>query len=95
MMKVVLTTMIVIVFFTLAMLFSASNEAMVELNYLVGNGTYNVSYLIGLSFVSGFFICWIVFYSMYLQLKLKMSLLRKKMNKLEAHNTNLIPSDKA
>lgn len=81
-MKVVLTTMIVIVFFTVAMLFGMSNEAMVDLNYLVGSGNFNISYLIGLSFLCGFIICWALFYSMYLQLKLKVSLLNKKLNKL-------------
>jgi len=87
-MKVVLTTMIVIVFFTVAMLFGMSNEAMVDLNYLVGHGNFNISYLIGLSFLSGFVICWALFYSMYLQLKLKLSLLNKKLKKLEGDESS-------
>lgn len=91
-MKVVLTTMIVVVCFCIAALFSASNNTMVELNYLIGNGSFNISYLIGLGFVTGFVICWIIFYSMYLQLKLKLSLQRKKIIKLE--NTPMCVSQK-
>lgn len=82
-MKVVLTTMIVLIFFTVAMLFSASNQATVELNYLIGTGIFNVSYLLGIAFVSGFVICWIIFYSMYLQLKLRLNLVRKKLEKTQ------------
>lgn len=93
-MKVVLTTMIVIVFFTVAMLFGMSNEAMVDLNYLIGRGNFNISYLIGLSFLSGFVICWALFYSMYLQLKLKMAVLRKKLKKLELDEPSLVLKDK-
>jgi len=93
-MKVVLTTMIVIVCFAIAMLFSASNEAMVDLNYLVGNGNFNVSFLIGLSFLSGFLICWVIFYSMYLTLKFKMSVLNKKITKLELNHTSIALQEK-
>jgi len=93
-MKVVLTTMIVIVFFAVAMLFSASNEAMVDLNYLVGNGNFNVSFLIGLAFLSGFLICWLIFYSMYLTLKFKMSALTKKMAKLQLSDSSISLKEK-
>lgn len=94
-MKVVLITMIVIVFFTIAMLFNVSNEAMVDLNYLIGNGNFNISYLMGLSFLTGFIICWILVYTMYLKLKLKMTFLRKKIIKLESNNSSIILKDKA
>ncbi len=94
-MKVVLITMVVIVFFTISMLFSVSNEAMVDLNYLIGTGNFKISYLIGLSFLSGFIICWILVYTMHLKLKLKMSFLRKKINKLELNNSSVALKDKA
>jgi len=94
-MKVVLITMIVIVFFTIAMLFSVSNEAMVDLNYLIGHGNFNVSHLIGLSFLSGFIICWILAYTIHLKLKVKLSFLRKKLNKLELKDSSVALKDKA
>lgn len=83
-MKVILTTMFVIVFFAIAALFSAVNTATVDLNYLVGQGNFNVSTLLGLAFVSGFVICWVIFYSMYLQLKLKLAMTNKKLHKAQS-----------
>lgn len=83
-MKVILTTMFVIVFFAIAALFSAVNTTTVDLNYLVGQGNFNVSTLLGLAFVSGFLICWVIFYSMYLHLKLKLAMTNKKLHKTQS-----------
>ncbi|WP_435276942.1 LapA family protein [Psychrobium sp. nBUS_13] len=94
-MKVVLTTMIVIVFFTIAVLFGAVNNAMVDVNYLVGQGSFNISVALGITFVSGFTICWIIFYSMYLQLKLKLALTHKKLAAAQSDDTSIIVSEKA
>lgn len=93
-MKVVLTTMIVIVFFTIAALFGAVNNAMVDVNYLVGHGSFNISIALGIAFVSGFTICWVIFYSMYLQLKLKLALTNKKLAAAQHNDTNIIVSEK-
>ena len=93
-MKVVLTTMIVIVFFTIAAQFGAVNNTMVDVNYLVGQGSFNISIALGIAFVSGFTICWVIFYSMYLQLKLKLALANKKLAAAQHDGTNIIVSEK-
>ncbi|MDP2560334.1 LapA family protein [Psychrobium sp. 1_MG-2023] len=81
-MKSVIATIVVILFFVMAMIFSASNKEMVTINYLIAQGSFNVSHVIGLAFISGFVICWFIFYSLYIGLKIKLNIANKKITRL-------------
>lgn len=81
-MKSVFITMLVIICFITAMVFSANNTAMVNINYFVAQGNFNVSHVIGVAFILGFVICWLIFLSFYVTLKFKLRLATKKLDKL-------------
>jgi putative membrane protein len=78
-MKTIFATLIVVIFFAAAMIFSASNTALVPINYLIAQGEFNVSAVIGVAFLSGFVLCWCIFYSLYIGLKFKLKSTSKKL----------------
>jgi len=82
-MKTIIATLIVVVFFAAAIIFSSSNTDMVSINYLIAQGSFNVSTVIGAAFLSGFLLCWCIFYSLYIGLKFKLKSTTKKLTKAE------------
>ena len=78
-MKTVIATLVVVIFFAAAMIFSASNIEVVSINYLIAQGTFKISTVIGVAFLSGFLLCWCIFYSLYLALKFKLKSTTKKL----------------
>ena len=59
-MKTIVMILLVLIFFVAAMVFSASNTGMVSINYLIAQSDFNISAVIGVSFISGFLICWCI-----------------------------------
>jgi len=82
-MKSVFITMLVITCFIAAMVFSANNTAMVNINYFIAQGNFNVSHVIGGAFLLGFAICWCIFLSFYVTLKFKLRAANKKLAKID------------
>jgi len=82
-MKTIFATLIVVIFFAAAMIFSTSNTGTVPINYLIAQGSFNVSTVIGVAFLSGFLLCWCIFYSLYLGVKFKLKSTTKKLTKAE------------
>lgn len=93
-MKSIFITMVVVIFFVTAMIFSANNTRMVTINYFIAQGDFNISHVIGVAFLFGFLICWVIFVSFYLTMKFKLRLVNKKLIKLEtqAITTPLVES---
>ena len=79
-MKTIIATLVVVVFFVAAMIFSASNTGSVTINYLIAQGEFNLSTVIGVAFITGFVLCWCIFYSLYIGLKLKLKATRNKLS---------------
>jgi len=75
--------MLVVICFIGAMIFSANNTDMVNINYFVAQGDFNISHVIGFAFILGFIICWLIFLSLYVGVKLKLRFANKKIEKLE------------
>ena len=92
-MKSFFATLIVFICFFIAVIFSANNNAQVNINYFIAQSEFNISHVIGLSFLTGFVICWSIFYSLYLGLKFKLKLANRKVDKLNKQHT-LIESTK-
>jgi len=75
--------MLVVICFIGAMIFSANNTAIVNINYFVAQGNFNISHVIGFAFILGFIICWLIFLSLYVGVKLKLRFAHKKIERLE------------
>ncbi|NRA70628.1 MAG: DUF1049 domain-containing protein [Gammaproteobacteria bacterium] len=88
-MKTIVMILLVLIFFVAAMVFSASNTGMVSINYLIAQSDFNISAVIGVSFISGFLICWCIFYSLYIGLKLKLRVMTKKLVQSDKNNEKL------
>ncbi len=82
-MKSVFITMLVVICFVAAMIFSANNTALVNINYFVAQGDFNISHVIGFAFLLGFIICWLIFLSFYITLKFQLRSANKKLARLE------------
>lgn len=78
-MKTIIATLVVVLFFAAAMIFSASNTEVVTINYLIAQGTFNISTIIGVAFLTGFLLCWCIFYSLYIGLKFKLKVTTKQL----------------
>lgn len=83
-MKSVFITMLVVICFIAAMIFSANNAAMVNINYFIAQGDFNISHVIGFAFLLGFVICWLIFLSFYVTLKFQLRSANKKLERLNA-----------
>lgn len=83
-MKTIIAILVIVLFFAAAMVFSASNTEVVNINYLIAQGTFNVSAVIGISFLSGFLLCWCIFYSLYIGLKFKLNASTKKLEQAKS-----------
>jgi lipopolysaccharide assembly protein A len=78
-MKTIIAILIVVLFFVAAMIFSSNNTDVVTINYLIAQGSFNVSLIIGVAFLAGFLLCWCIFYSLYIGLKFKLKISTKKL----------------
>ena len=93
-MKSFFARLIVFICFFIAVIFSANNNAQVNINYFIAQSEFNISHVIGLSFLTGFVICWCIFYSLYLGLKFKLKLANRKVDKLNKQHTLIEPAKK-
>lgn len=77
----------VIALFLIALALGAQNQEVVTFNYLVAQGSFNLSTLLGVIFVSGFGLGWLVFGSLHLKSQLQIRRLRKQLNKLKTSSS--------
>ena len=71
----------VIALFLIALALGSQNQTIVNFNYLLAQGDFHLSTLLGVVFVSGFVLAWIVFGSMQMKSQLQIHRLKKKLNK--------------
>ncbi|MBW3694612.1 DUF1049 domain-containing protein [Vibrio sp. T187] len=71
----------VIALFLIALALGSQNQAVVTFNYLLAQGDFHLSTLLGVVFVSGFSLAWLVFGSLHLKSQLQVRRLKKKLNK--------------
>jgi len=94
-MKSIFITMLVIICFVAAMIFSANNTAMVNINYFVAQSSFNVSHVIGSAFFLGFVLSWLVFLSIHFKLKLRLRQAKKSLAQAQGnHVIETLPSNK-
>jgi len=85
-MKSIFTTMLVIICFVAAMIFSANNTAMVNINYFIAQSSFNVSHVIGCAFFLGFVLSWLVFLSIHFKLKLKLRQVKNSLAQVQSNH---------
>ncbi|MGX9418243.1 LapA family protein [Vibrio sp. RC27] len=77
----IIKIILVLILFLLALALGSQNQAVVGFNYLIAQGEFYLSWLLGGAFVSGFIISWLIFGSMHLRAKLKVRSLTKKLER--------------
>ena len=71
----------VIALFLIALALGSQNQTTVNFNYLLAQGDFPLSSLLGVVFVSGFGLAWLVFGNMHMRSQLKIHRLKKQLNK--------------
>ncbi|CAK2184793.1 DUF1049 domain-containing protein [Vibrio crassostreae] len=71
----------VIALFLIALALGSQNQTTVNFNYLLAQGDFHLSSLLGVVFVSGFALAWLVFGNMHMRSQLKIHRLKKQLNK--------------
>jgi putative membrane protein len=71
----------VIALFLIALALGSQNQTNVNFNYLLAQGDFHLSSLLGVVFISGFGLAWLVFGNMHMQSQLKIHRLKKQLNK--------------
>ncbi len=77
----IIKVILVVVLFIIALALGAQNQQLVEFNYLLAQGQFHLSTLLGVIFVSGFALAWIILGSLYLKSKLTIRRLNRKLKK--------------
>lgn len=91
-MKSFIITVLVALFFFLALIFGARNEQVVTISYFIAQGEFRLPIVLAVVFLAGFLISWI--FAMYHITKLKLMLYtaNKKNLRLENQkNSSLVP----
>ncbi|ULN65204.1 lipopolysaccharide assembly protein LapA domain-containing protein [Vibrio gigantis] len=71
----------VIALFLIALALGSQNQTTVNFNYLLAQGDFHLSSLLGVVFVSGFALAWLVFGNMHMRSQLEIHRLKKQLNK--------------
>lgn len=71
-MKSFIITVLVVLFFFLALIFGARNEQIVTISYFVAQGEFRLPIVLAVVFLAGFLISWV--FAMYHIAKLKLAL---------------------
>lgn len=76
----------VLVLFLIALALGSQNQELVSFNYLLAKGEFHLSTLLGVVFVVGFALAWVIFASIQLKTQLQVIRLKKKLKKYEPAN---------
>jgi putative membrane protein len=78
----IIKIVIVLALFLVALALGSQNQAVVGFNYLLAQGEFHLSTLLGVVFVTGFVIAWLVFGSLHLKSQLQVRKLKRQLKKL-------------
>ncbi|MEI8633878.1 lipopolysaccharide assembly protein LapA domain-containing protein [Vibrio sp. PP-XX7] len=83
----IIKVLFLIIIFLVALALGAQNQDIVTFNYLLAKGNFHLSWLLGMVFVLGFIIAWVIFGSLHLRAKLRLRKLDKQLKKYEEKST--------
>ncbi len=87
----IIKIVVVLALFLIALALGSQNQEVVTFNYLIAQGEFHLSTLLGSVFVSGFVLAWVIFGSLHLKSQLKVRKLNKQLKK--ATPVNKEPSE--
>ena len=73
---------IMLALFLIALALGSQNQEVVNFNYLIAQGDFHLSTLLGVIFVSGFVLAWAMFGGIHLRSQLQIRKLKKQVKKL-------------
>lgn len=85
----IISSIFIIIFFLLALAIGAQNQAMVNVNYLIAQGEFQLSVLLGGCFAVGFILAWFLIGSIFIQTRFQRNRLKKKVSKQQEEITRL------
>ncbi|MDV7103933.1 lipopolysaccharide assembly protein LapA domain-containing protein [Vibrio sp. TH_r3] len=77
----IIKAILVIVLFLIALALGAQNQEVVSFNYLLAKGEFHLSTLLGIVFVAGFALAWLIIGSMQIKSQLTIHRLQRKLKK--------------
>ncbi|MCL9783038.1 lipopolysaccharide assembly protein LapA domain-containing protein [Vibrio sp. S4M6] len=83
----IIKIIIVVALFLIALALGAQNQSIVTFNYLIAQGEFHLSALLGIVFVIGFLVSLLIFGSLHLKSKLQVRKLNRQLKKLNATQT--------
>ena len=89
----IIKTILIIALFLVALALGAQNQEIVSFNYLLAKGEFHLSTLLGVVFVSGFVLAWLIFGSMHLKSKLVIRRLNRDLDKLKKKSSETLPTE--
>ncbi len=78
----IIKIVVVLALFLIALALGSQNQEVVTFNYLLAQGEFHLSTLLGSVFVAGFVLAWIIFGSLHLKSKLQVRKLNKQLKKV-------------
>lgn len=78
----IIKIVLILALFLIALALGSQNQVVVTFNYLLAQGEFHLSTLLGVVFVVGFVLAWLIFGSLHMKAKLKVRKLNKQLNKL-------------
>ncbi|KXF82185.1 LapA family protein [Enterovibrio coralii] len=72
---------LLVVSFLVALALGTQNQEVVNFNYLLAQGEFKLSLLLGIVFGTGFLLGWLICGMLYLKARMSASMLRKQVNK--------------
>ena len=85
----IIKIVIVLALFLVALALGSQNQEVVTFNYLLAQGEFHLSSLLGIVFVTGFVIAWIIFGSLHLKSQLQIRKLNKQIKKHTPSSTGV------
>ncbi|ELH4235261.1 DUF1049 domain-containing protein [Vibrio fluvialis] len=83
----IIKIVVLLALFLIALALGSQNQEIVTFNYLLAQGEFHLSTLLGSVFVVSFLIAWIIFGSMHLKSQLEIRKLNRKLKKQTSSNS--------
>ncbi|MBL4828940.1 MAG: DUF1049 domain-containing protein [Aliivibrio sp.] len=77
----IITVLLLVAFFLIAVAFGAQNQILVQFNYLVAQGEFQLSTLLSIFFGVGFGVGWLICGGLYFKARFSLRRLKKKITK--------------
>ncbi|PFG45822.1 putative membrane protein [Vibrio sp. ES.051] len=79
----IIKIVVVLALFLIALALGSQNQELVTFNYLLAKGEFHLSTLLGVVFVVGFALAWMILGSLQLKTQLRVRRLKKQLKKYE------------